>query len=53
MRLLSRLFDERFMAHRLRHAMASGDFLLDGTVEIDETYVGGKRKGRFGPSPAI
>lgn len=36
------------MAHRVRHAMASGSFaaLLTGTVEVDETYVGGKpRKG--------
>lgn len=38
-----------FMAHRLRHAMADGGLLLDGTVEVDETYVGGKRrKGRYG-----
>lgn len=38
-----------FMAHRIRHAMASGSFdkgPLTGTVEVDETYVGGKsRKG--------
>jgi transposase-like protein len=37
-----------FMAHRIRHAMATGSFAppLDGTVEVDETYVGGKpRKG--------
>lgn len=36
-----------FMAHRLRYAMASGPLseLMDGTVEVDETYVGGKRKG--------
>lgn len=36
------------MAHRVRHAMASGSFAgpLGGTVEVDETYVGGKpRKG--------
>jgi transposase-like protein len=35
-----------FMAHRLRHAMAEdGTFqMLTGTVEVDETYVGGKRR---------
>jgi transposase-like protein len=33
-----------FMAHRLRYAMASGPLsaLMEGVVEIDETYVGGK-----------
>src|SRR3954465_9073796 len=44
-----------FMAHRLRYAMKQGPMaaLLEGTVEVDETYVGGKvkpgykqRKGR-------
>jgi transposase-like protein len=34
-----------FMAMRLRHAMAEdGTFMLSGTVEVDETYVGGKRR---------
>jgi transposase-like protein len=35
-----------FMAHRLRYAMAQGPLLdlMKGTVEIDETYVGAKRK---------
>ncbi len=36
------------MAHRIRHAMSVGPLaeLLKGTVEVDETYVGGKpRKG--------
>jgi transposase-like protein len=34
-----------FMAHRLRHAMAEdGTFMLSGAVEVDETYVGGKRR---------
>jgi len=35
-----------FMAMRLRHAAAHGPFagLLQGTVEVDETYVGAKRK---------
>jgi transposase-like protein len=38
-----------FMTHRIRHAMQQGPFqdLLNGTVEIDETYVGGKL--RVGP----
>ncbi len=33
-----------FMTHRIRYAMAQESLLkpLDGTVEIDETYVGGK-----------
>jgi len=35
-----------FMVHRLRHAMADdGSFRLVGTVEADETYVGGRRRG--------
>jgi len=36
-----------FMAHRLRHAMASDDGIfvkLEGIVEADETYVGARRK---------
>jgi transposase-like protein len=43
-----------FMAHRLRYAMESGsiDAPLAGTVEIDEAYVGGKRKGGKGRIPA-
>lgn len=37
-----------FMAHRIRYAMAQDTFStkLRGVVEIDETYVGGKVKGR-------
>ena len=31
-----------FMCHRIRHAMEEGSGLLSGTVECDETYVGGK-----------
>lgn len=33
-----------FMAMRLRHAAANGPFagMLEGTVEVDETYIGGK-----------
>lgn len=36
-----------FMTHRLRYATSTGPLfdLLQGTVEIDETYVGGRRKG--------
>lgn len=35
-----------FMAHRIRYAMAQGSFAskLEGIVEVDETYVGGKAK---------
>ena len=36
-----------FMAHRLRHAMASDGFLMSGAVEVDETYVGGKRREHY------
>src|SRR5918999_6291235 len=33
----------RFMAHRIRYAMESAPgAMLTGTVEVDETYVGGK-----------
>ena len=44
-----------FMAHRLRHAMGKEPFIskLSGTVEVDETYVGGRRRGakRGRPGP--
>jgi transposase-like protein len=35
-----------FMAHRIRYAMTEGPMaaLLTGTVEVDETYVGGKTR---------
>lgn len=45
-----------FMAHRLRHAMASDGFKFSGTVEVDETYVGGKRRAgsrKDGRTPLI
>jgi hypothetical protein len=43
-----------FMAHRLRYAMESGSLMtpLSGTVEVDEGYVGGNRKGGKGRRPA-
>jgi transposase-like protein len=35
-----------YLSHRVRAAMGDGEQpLLTGTVEVDETYVGGKRKG--------
>jgi transposase-like protein len=39
-----------YMCHRVRAAMADGTFLgqLAGTVEVDETYVGGDPKNRHG-----
>jgi transposase-like protein len=43
-----------FMTHRIRHAMKQGPFqdLLKGTVEVDETFVGGKaRIGRHADKP--
>ena len=40
------------MAHRIRHAMSKEPLagLLKGTVEADETYVGGKPRKPAGPS---
>jgi len=40
-----------FMAHRIRHAMLQEPLasLLTGTVEVDETYVGGKPRKGTGP----
>ena len=38
-----------YLAHRVRDAMGDDEQpLLKGTVEVDETYVGGKRKGYGG-----
>jgi transposase-like protein len=43
-----------FMAHRLRYAMSAEPLAtkLSGTVEVDEGYIGGKRKGGRGRRPA-
>ena len=35
-----------FLLHRIREAFASGDNLLSGPVEIDESYVGGTARNR-------
>jgi len=34
-----------FMCHRVRHGMKDNGDLLRGTIETDETYVGGKPRG--------
>jgi len=43
-----------FMAHRIRYAMAHENFdkPLEGTIEADETYVGGKAHGKRGRGAA-
>jgi len=39
-----------YLCHRIRHAMIETERArLDGTVEIDETYVGGYKRGGRGP----
>lgn len=36
-----------YLCHRIRAAMASAEkVMMDGTIEMDETYLGGKRKGK-------
>ncbi len=37
-----------FMDHRIREALKQGGGKLSGIVEVDETYVGGKHRRRFG-----
>jgi transposase-like protein len=45
------------MSHRIRHALkeTGNMFKLSGTVEVDETYIGGKRKymGKCGTSGKV
>src|SRR5438067_9865456 len=43
-----------FMAHRLRYAMMAPELAekLKGIIEVDETYVGGKRRGYRGHADA-
>ena len=40
------------MLHKIRSVMKDWDNLLEGIVEIDETYVGGKKKGKRGRGSA-
>lgn len=38
-----------YLCHRIRAAMREVDQpMLDGTIEMDETYVGGKARGQYG-----
>jgi len=38
-----------YLCHRIRHAMAQTDKpMLDGKIEMDETYIGGKQQGHEG-----
>ena len=34
-----------YLCHRIRNAIKGHDNLLSGVVEVDETYIGGKKKG--------
>lgn len=40
------------MMHQIRKLMASSPSMLGGTVEVDETYIGGKAKGKRGRGAA-
>jgi hypothetical protein len=44
-----------FMLHRIRHAMSSNSLEkpLQGVVEVDETWVGGKPRYKPGESPGV
>lgn len=35
-----------FMAHRIRRCLTQSSYLLNGTVEVDETYIGGLNENR-------
>jgi len=35
-----------YLCHRIRFAMTEVHKMLDGTIEVDETYIGGRRLGR-------
>jgi transposase-like protein len=37
-----------YLCHRIRAAMNEADHKVSGTVEIDETYIGGKQRGHKG-----
>ena len=39
------------MLHKVRSLMKQGDDMLSGTVEADETYIGGVRKKKYQQSP--
>ena len=38
-----------YLCHRIRAAMRAARPMLDGTVEMDETYIGGVKRGGRGP----
>src|SRR5438876_548843 len=35
-----------YLCHRIRYAMTEVHKMLDGTIEVDETYIGGKQRGK-------